>query len=756
MRKILIIMLALSIFLSVCEKLYGWGNKKTHPALTDKAISASLIDGFLKTQLGLDDGISTELNWDFPTDIKKRIKEGEANPDKTTRTILEWTKIGSTIEDEDGSKYPRRARHHFHDSKRNAGLDNKTDHPEWKKYAPAWKYDFTGESAATWAINGTAEKNPTINDQSWTDARSKFYDSLTNPSESNREELLAEAFLSLGCVLHMVEDIGVPAHARNDFLFAHYRKRKDYNNPFESWVEKMISSNGSLERWVSSEWTPTAKVYNKTADYFDTDTRNHNDYLGEGVSPPDTWGLAEVTNYQFLSFSTIFISDTNSLYYFLNPMRIHCNTKVESGRTYLYGYGVDYLARKTMSQHHLVHDHLDKAWCILGKTVFDDYGKITIPRTIDYATGLINYFFRGRLSVEPNWADPNIVILTIINDSNNSGVPQVLKGGDFELYWDKTNGDRADVNDFVVSGWGPGSVLDYNTPVTATFTKPADAAAYTLVYRGDICENPTETDPCDPNALAVAVFRPGYPVVVWGRDDYGQISGVPDSNDFIAVAAGKRHCLAIRSDGSLGGWGYDTHGECNVPPGNDYIDISAGIFHSVALTSAGEIVVWGRDNVNQITDKPDGNDFVAITAGDYHSLAVQSDGVVKAWGNNNHGQTRIYGGAAGKVHTAVAAGENYSFLMRDDDMLISWGGGDWIQPDIPRYHYRQPDSNDFVAIAAGSDHIVAFTCDGKAFDWDWPFGDFPFDYFERPAPPEAVYIDDIDAGYDFGIALRLP
>jgi hypothetical protein len=431
--------------------------------------------------------------------------------------------------------------------------------------------------------------------------------------------------------------------------------------------------------------------------------------------------------------------------------------------------------------------------------VYEDYAKVTIPRTIDYVTGLVNYFFRGRLSVEPNWAEPNIVEIVITNDSNNSGVPQVLKGGEFKLYWDDRDGNRAEVNGLIVSGWGPSSVLEYDCNVTATFTKEVNAAAYTLVYQGQISENPDEPDTDDPNAIAVIVFRPGYPIIAWGEhDNYGQISNAPDGNEFIAVAAGNWHCIAMRSDGSLVGWGYNAHGECDVPEGNDFVDISAGHYHSIALKTDGSIVVWGRDNLRQITDKPDGNDFVAIAAGDYHSLAIkedgtivgwggwntynecnapppdagtvyidiaagsyhslalQSDGVVKAWGNNNQGQTTIYGSAAGKVHTAVAAGGNYSFLLRDDDVLISWGGGDWLEPGIPRYHYRYADGNDFTVIAAGSDHIMALTYDGKAFDWDWPYGDYPFDYFDRPIPPDVVFVGDIDGGYDFSVSLRLP
>jgi hypothetical protein len=55
-----------------------------------------------------------------------------------------------------------------------------------------------------------------------------------------------------------------------------------------------------------------------------------------------------------------------------------------------------------------------------------------------------------------------------------------------------------------------------------------------------------------------------------------------------------------------------------------------------------------------------------------------------------------------------------------------------------------------------TDCIIAFTSNGKAFNWDWPVGDFPFDYFDRPVPPDVVFTEDIDGGYDLSAALRLP
>jgi len=813
--RILIVTIFLGTCLGLCERIYAWGNKKTHPAITDKTVGASVINDYLRTQLSLSDGVSTELYWDFPSDIKERLKAGKAKPDQTTRTILEWMMAGSNIEDM--TLRQARSRHHFHDPTRNAGLDNKTDHPDWWGVPTMGSpFDLTGESALVWAIQGTAPNEPTINEHSWQKARYEFYQALTSFDKSVREESLAITFLNVGHVLHLIEDLGVPPHARNDFLFAHYRSVFSHGNPLEGWVEEQIIDNGG-----QSPWSGTGPVvFDKLAKYFDTDAYA-GDYLGDGQWPPeDLWGLAECTNYQFLSLSTVF-GCSGVKYQFPHPVKEHTATPaiveyIIDGndirmKIYFNGsnYCVPHLARYSYTYYKKSIWGGDVAVVDSTNTtddvnVFEDYADITIPRTIDYATGLANYFFRGRLNAEPNWVDPNIAILTITNDSNNSGAPQTLRGGTFELYWDDVNDTRTQIepNDITfIPEWTSASTLPNDgglTELIAQFAPPVEAVKkYVVVYRGNICENPADPDSDDLNAIAVAVFRPGYAIITWGRDDYGQVTDAPDGNDFVAIAAGKRHCLALKSDGSLVAWGYNTYGECNVPDGTDYTAIAAGTNHSIALKSDGSIVVWGRDNLWQITDKPSGNDFVAITAGDYHSLALktndiivgwggwndfgecdapasdpgtvytaiaagsyhslalQSDGTIKAWGNNNYGQTEIYAGA-GNDHEAIAACFNYNLLLKKDDMLISWGYGDWLVPGLPRYHYRQPDGTDFVAIAAGWDHILALTADGEIFAWDWPFGDFPFDYFSRPVPPDVVFIEDIDAGYDFSVALRLP
>src|SRR5436190_1491783 len=118
---------------------------------------------------------------------------------------------------------------------------------------------------------------------------------------------------------------------------------------------------------------------------------------------------------------------------------------------------------------------------------------------------------------------------------------------------------------------------------------------------------------------------------VWGIPNagslvaWGETSVPPAGNNFVAIAASEGNSLALKSDGSLAGWGYNSDGETNVPSGHDFVAIAAGQLHSLALKSDGSLVAWGSNRYSA-TDVPAGHDFVAIAAGGNHSLALKSDG----------------------------------------------------------------------------------------------------------------------------------
>jgi alpha-tubulin suppressor-like RCC1 family protein len=71
------------------------------------------------------------------------------------------------------------------------------------------------------------------------------------------------------------------------------------------------------------------------------------------------------------------------------------------------------------------------------------------------------------------------------------------------------------------------------------------------------------------------------------------------------------------SAGSLVGWGSDVSGQATPLAGNDFIAIAAGGYHSLALKADGSIVGWGSDDLGQAAP-PEGYDFIAIAAGYNH------------------------------------------------------------------------------------------------------------------------------------------
>jgi hypothetical protein len=145
-------------------------------------------------------------------------------------------------------------------------------------------------------------------------------------------------------------------------------------------------------------------------------------------------------------------------------------------------------------------------------------------------------------------------------------------------------------------------------------------------------------------------------------------------------------------DGSIVGWGYNRDGQADPPDGHDFVAIAAGEYHSLALKLDGSIVGWGANS-----EAPDGNDFVAVAPGYWHSLALKSDGSVVGWGYNEYGQADP---PDVNDFVAIAAGRLHSLALKSNGSIVGWGDNYYGQAD-------PPERNDFVVIAAGGSHSLA-------------------------------------------------
>ena len=138
-----------------------------------------------------------------------------------------------------------------------------------------------------------------------------------------------------------------------------------------------------------------------------------------------------------------------------------------------------------------------------------------------------------------------------------------------------------------------------------------------------------------------------------------QVSGL---TNVVAISAGGYHSLALRSDRSVWGWGSDGSGQlgnttcsahCATPlqvSGLTNVDaITTGWAHSLALRSDGTVLGWGYNVYGQVGTSSCSpctspvqvsglTNVDAISAGLYHSLAILSDGTARGWGVNHDGQ----------------------------------------------------------------------------------------------------------------------
>ncbi len=207
----------------------------------------------------------------------------------------------------------------------------------------------------------------------------------------------------------------------------------------------------------------------------------------------------------------------------------------------------------------------------------------------------------------------------------------------------------------------------------------------------------------------IAIKQDGT-VVAWGENDYGKAIVPSGLSGVTAVAGGISHSLALKQDGTVVAWG-----EANVPSGlSNVVAIAAGGYHSLALKQDGTLVGWGDNSFGCVTAPSGLSGVRAIATGDlWFSLALKQDGTVLAWGYNGDGETNVPSGLSGVI--AIAAGSGHSLALKQDGTVVAWGKNDFGQTDVP----PALSGSRVVAVAAGSRHSLALKQDGTVVAWGY-------------------------------------
>ncbi|MDO8629383.1 MAG: hypothetical protein Q7R41_02725 [Phycisphaerales bacterium] len=262
----------------------------------------------------------------------------------------------------------------------------------------------------------------------------------------------------------------------------------------------------------------------------------------------------------------------------------------------------------------------------------------------------------------------------------------------------------------------------------------------------------------------------------WGRNDLGQLGrGVTNPVDYnsrgpstfpapmvalsdaVSISRGSDnfHELAIKSDGTVWGWGYSASGQLGtlgvyqtatpIPVSglHDIVQVGAGTYSSVALTSDGKVLTLGDNSYGQrgisyyhpahiVSEVPGLDCVVSIAAGSYHVAVVKSDGTVWDWGYDIEGAlgrgifvgTSFLPGQVPGISNAVsvAAGYSHTLVLLDDGTVLAFGGngqGQLGDGTLTSRATPAPVQNlsGVSAIRAGSFHSLAILQDRTVRGW---------------------------------------
>ena len=114
-------------------------------------------------------------------------------------------------------------------------------------------------------------------------------------------------------------------------------------------------------------------------------------------------------------------------------------------------------------------------------------------------------------------------------------------------------------------------------------------------------------------------------IIEWNTRN-GETDTALGLNDVVAISAREMHCLALKQNGTVAGWGADNFGATSIPNHlTNVVAIATGSRHSLALKNDGTVITWGY-NPRHALDVPAGlSNVVAIAAGNDFSLAITTN-----------------------------------------------------------------------------------------------------------------------------------
>ena len=224
------------------------------------------------------------------------------------------------------------------------------------------------------------------------------------------------------------------------------------------------------------------------------------------------------------------------------------------------------------------------------------------------------------------------------------------------------------------------------------------------------------------------------------------------------VAAGALNASYVKSDGSLWVAGDNRNGQLGqgeliartspVLVGSGYATVSNSADGTTtwATKADGSLWAWGNNSgglygngtrVSATTPLQVRNElgYTAVAGGGQHALSLNRNGVLEAWGQNSFGQLGLGVSTVltdvpkpvGSGYQAVAAGLYFTVALKADGSVWTFGSNssgalgvttsETCSTGVPCTNTPQQVGSGFMAISAGTFHVLGLKTDGTLWAW---------------------------------------